>query len=152
MSGAPHVLLVDDSVDDRFLTERAIRRAPMPVTLGIVRDGDEAVAYLAGCGEFVDRARHPLPDLVLLDWKLPKRTGREVLEWLRARPRFATLPVVVLTTSAEEVDVREAYEARANSYLPKRGNSGEFAELIACTLAYWLRFNVAAAPGSVSGR
>ncbi|HZH42951.1 MAG TPA: response regulator [Lysobacter sp.] len=141
-----HVLLVEDSADDRFLLERAIRRAPVQVTLSTARDGDEAVDYLAGAGEFTDRERHPLPALILLDWKLPKRTGREVLEWLRARPRFLTLPVVVLTTSAEVQDVHEAYAARANSYLPKLGNSGELAELMACTLVYWLRFNLQTPP------
>lgn len=150
--GLPTVLLVEDSPDDRFLIERAIRRAPMAVALQHVADGDAALAYLGGHDAYADRLRFPLPGLVLLDWKLARRSGREVLEWVRARPDFANLPVVVLTASSEEEDIRQAFAARATAYLQKPGDSTRFAAVIAHTLEAWLGGDAPAGPhGAASG-
>jgi len=113
------LLVVEDDANDRFLIERAFRSAQIANPLQMVTDGDEAIAYLSGQGKYANRATHPLPILVLLDLKLPRRSGIEVLSWIRAHSKFATLPVVVLTSSPDGSDVRRAYEAGANSYLVK---------------------------------
>src|SRR4051812_39595766 len=100
-SSDPTVLLVEDNIDDVLLTRRAFRKAGVHATLQMAGDGDEAVAYLRGDGAYADRIAHPVPSLVLLDWKLPRRSGREVLQWVRQQPQFVALPVVVLTSPRE---------------------------------------------------
>jgi len=100
-AGLPVLLLVEDNPDDVLLARRAVKKAALPVSMQVVEDGDEAVAYLEGSGRFGDRVRHPLPALVLLDLKLPKRPGLEVLRWVRSRPELDTTPVVVLRFEGE---------------------------------------------------
>ncbi|HEY1227632.1 MAG TPA: response regulator [Ramlibacter sp.] len=136
------VLLVEDNLDDVLLTRRAFRKAGLASALQVAGDGDEAVAYLAGDGAFADRQAHPLPSLVLLDWKLPRRSGREVLQWVRAQERFTGLPVVVLTSSREQEDIDQAYSAGANSYIQKPVLLEKLAELSERLHAYWLETNV----------
>ncbi|HEY1228905.1 MAG TPA: response regulator [Ramlibacter sp.] len=136
------VLLVEDNLDDVLLTRRAFRKAGIASALQVAGDGDEAVAYLAGQGAFADRQVHPLPSLVLLDWKLPRRSGREVLQWVRAQECFTALPVVVLTTSREQEDIDQAYSAGANSYIQKPVLLEKLAELSERLHAYWLETNV----------
>jgi CheY-like chemotaxis protein len=92
----PSILLVEDNMDDVLLTRRAVRKAALQASLMEVYDGDEAVAYLEGAGKFSDRRAFPLPSFVLLDLKLPKRSGLEVLQWARARSEFAGIPVIGL--------------------------------------------------------
>lgn len=145
MTRMPTVLLAEDSPDDRFLIERAIRRSGLELSLQSVPDGEQAIAYLAGEGDYGDRDRHPLPRLVLLDWKLSRRSGLEVLRWIRSRPHLDALPVVVLTASGEDGDLHSAFAARANSFLQKPGGSGDLRELLGCTLTYWLRHNLSPA-------
>jgi CheY-like chemotaxis protein len=141
----PTVLLVEDNIDDVLLTQRAFRKAGVQASLQVAADGDEAVAYLRGDGAYADRAAHPMPALVLLDWKLPKRSGREVLQWVRQQPQFATLPVVVLTSSREQEDIDRAYGAGANSYLQKPVMLDNLTELSSRLEGYWLRTNVVSA-------
>ena len=136
------VLLVEDNLDDVLLTRRAFRKAGLASALQVAGDGDEAVAYLAGDGAFADRQAHPLPSLVLLDWKLPRRSGREVLQWVRAQERFTGLPVVMLTSSREQEDIDQAYSAGANSYIQKPVLLEKLAELSERLHAYWLETNV----------
>lgn len=153
MSGAaPTVLLAEDSADDRFLIARAIGKAAPGVALQLAVDGVEAVDYLAASGRFADRERYPVPRLLLLDWKLSRRSGEEVLRWIRAQPRLDALPVVVLTMSAEDGDIRRAYAARANSYLQKPGASAELVERMQATLGYWLGHNLAPSPAGATPR
>src|SRR5581483_1794343 len=98
---------------------RAFAKANVPNPLIIVGDGDAAIAYLAGVDGYADRTRFPLPALVLLDLKLPRRSGLEVLEWIRKQPGVRRIPVVVLTSSRQRPDVDCAYDLGANSYLVK---------------------------------
>jgi len=142
----PHVLLVDDNADTRFLIARAVRCSGLDVTLSSVADADEALARLAGSAPYGDRERHPPPDLVLLDWKLPGRPSHEVLRWMRRHPVFARLPVVVLTTSHEEEDRRDALAAGADAFVSKPGPSADLTALIQSTLIQWLPTLAAAAP------
>ncbi len=135
------ILLVEDNADDALLIERALRKGKFSAALHRVDDGQEACDYLEGAGAYADRALHPLPTLVLLDIKLPKRSGLEVLKWLRSIPAWRNLIVVMLTSSREARDVAEAYELGANSYLVKPIAPQELQELMNAMGAYWLRFN-----------
>jgi CheY-like chemotaxis protein len=138
--GAP-VLLVEDDPDDVLLTELAFEETRFPSPLRVVRDGEEAVAYLGGTGGFADRARFPLPALVLLDLKLPRRSGFEVLAWIRAHPVLRRLPVVVLTSSRETSDVDRAYGLGASSYIVKPVAHEALLECARTLERYWFGLN-----------
>jgi CheY-like chemotaxis protein len=139
---AIRVLLVEDDPNDIVLTRRAFRKAQLPEPIAVVEDGEQAVAYLGASGDFADRRAHPLPDLVLLDLKLPRRSGLEVLEWLRAQPGLKRLPVVVLTSSRESSDVNKAYELGANSYLLKPVTFDALTRIVSDLDRYWRELNV----------
>jgi CheY-like chemotaxis protein len=143
MPGDPRpVLLVEDDADDQVLIRRAFGRARLANPLRILPDGDAAVAYLGGAGAFADRAANPPPAVVLLDLKLPRRSGLEVLEWLRARPApLGRTPVVVLTSSRESDDVRRAYDLGANSYLVKPIGFDDLFEMLRTAGLYWAVLN-----------
>lgn len=136
------VLLVEDSDDDALITKMACQRTGIPHTLQHVGDGDAAVDYLMGNGKYADRTAYPLPDLVFLDIRLPKRTGHEVLEWIRSQPGFRNLPVVILTTSREPSDISRAYSLGVTSYLRKISEQVEFGQAVRVILKYWLELNV----------
>ena len=125
------VLHVEDDPNDVLLLQRAFRRAGLTHALQVVTDGDQAVAYLTGQGQYTDRSAHPLPSLILLDLKLPRRSGLEVLAWLRSDPEVKKLPVIVLTSSRLSEDVDRAYALGANSYMAKpSGNYDGLAEMV----------------------
>src|SRR5437763_2660939 len=113
------VLCVDDSSADTLLLRRACRRAGVKFVLQSVDDGDKAIAYLSGMENYSDRTAYPIPTMVLLDLKMPTKSGFEVLDWLRSRPEYKTLPVAVLTSSQHDWDVRNAYRKGANCFLIK---------------------------------
>lgn len=135
------ILLVEDDPDDVFFLQEAFKKADMAGALRVVRDGEEAVAYLLGQGAFADRGLHPPPSLVLLDLKLPRKSGLEVLEWRRGQPGMTLVPVVVLTSSVSETDVRRAYELGANAYLVKPIESGAQEEMVETIRRFWLGLN-----------
>jgi CheY-like chemotaxis protein len=141
MNGAYTVLLVEDDPDDVVLTQRAFKKASVANPLQVVTDGEEAVAYLSGQGRFADRGQYPLPMLLLLDLKLLRRSGLEVLEWLRAQPGLRRLPVVVLTSSKESRDVNRAYDLGVNSYLVKPVAFDSLQEMVQSLGFYWLMLN-----------
>lgn len=141
MSAHGVILLVEDDANDVFLMQRACRKAELPNPLQVVGDGDEAVDYLAGQGAYSDRARYPLPVLLLLDLKLPRKGGLEVLGWLRQQPNLKRLPVVVLTSSKEPADVNKAYDLGANSYLVKPLGFDALMEMVRSLNQYWLSLN-----------
>ncbi len=144
MSAEATILLVEDEPDDADLLTRAFRKGGIGNPVRHVEDGDQAVAYLAGHAPYLDRERHPLPTVVLLDLKLPRRSGFEVLEWLRAQPGLRRLPVVVLTSSGQADDVNRAYDLGANSYLVKPAAAAALADMVRTVHAYWIRLNRAA--------
>src|SRR5687768_14338550 len=100
------LLIVEDDPDALFLLKRSLLKAGLRAPVQVATDGEEAVSYLAGTGSFADRERHPLPCLILLDLKLPRKSGFEVLEWMRSQPRLRRIPVIIVTTSGEERDRR----------------------------------------------
>lgn len=136
------ILLVEDNPADILLIQRAFRQADLShISLQIVRDGDAAVLYLSGEREYLDRERYPLPILMLLDLKLPRRSGHEVLEWLRQQPDLKRLPVIMLTSSREVFDVNQAYELGVNSYLVKPIGFTALVEMLKTLNLYWLMLN-----------
>jgi CheY-like chemotaxis protein len=136
-SYASGVLLVEDDSNDVLLIRRAFRRAGLATHIDVVGDGDAAVAYLA-------RAQTGgAPRLVLLDLKLPRRPGLEVLSWLRQQPGLRRLPVIVLTSSRESADVNRAYDLGANSFLVKPVGFAALLEIVRTLELYWLRLNEA---------
>lgn len=135
------VLLVEDNEDDAELIAYAFDKAGIVNPLLTLGDGDAAVAYFEGTGRYADRVRHPLPGLVLLDLKLPRRSGFEVLEAIRSAPGSRHTPVVVLTSSNQDADIRRAYDLRANSYLVKPVNRKSLLEMVQALDAYWIKLN-----------
>ncbi|WP_043341972.1 response regulator [Belnapia moabensis] len=132
------VLLVEDNEDDILFVQRAFRRAKLSNALPVVEDGDAAVAYLSGQGEYADRDRHPMPTLILLDIKLPRRSGLEVLEWLRAQAGLRRIPVVMLTSSRESADVDRAFDLGASGYLVKPVDFNGLLEMVKTIGMYWM--------------
>ncbi|HZZ58993.1 MAG TPA: response regulator [Opitutaceae bacterium] len=128
MSPAP-VLYAEDSEDDAFLLQRAFTQAGVTHPLVVVPNGKAVVHYLSATGQYVDRAQHPFPRLVLLDIKMPHRTGLDVLCWIRQQPELRRLPVIILTSSAQDRDIASAYSLGANGYLVKPSNAAGLAQL-----------------------
>ncbi|MCC5865531.1 MAG: response regulator [Wenzhouxiangella sp.] len=135
------VLLVEDNPQDELLTLRALRKARLANRIDVVRDGQQALDYLFNQAEFADSAPQELPVVVLLDIGLPRLSGLEVLERLRANPRTQLLPVVVLTSSDEASDRLRAYRSGVNSFVRKPVNSADFTETIARLGLYWIATN-----------
>jgi CheY-like chemotaxis protein len=135
------ILLVEDNPDDVELTMRALKKNRISTEVVVVRHGAEALDFLFATGAYTGRNAEIQPDLVLLDLKLPKVDGLEVLRRLRADPRTRLLPVVVLTLSNEEQDIVEAYRLGVNSYVRKPVDFDRFNELLQNLGRYWLEFN-----------
>lgn len=134
------ILLVEDNPADEELTLRGLRRSAIANSIVVARDGAEALDRLLGRGEYADPVP-PLPQVILLDLKLPKVDGLEVLAALRAHPRTRAVPVVVLTSSVEEQDIVRSYGLGANSYVRKPVDFTEFASAIQQLGLYWLVIN-----------
>lgn len=135
------ILLVEDNPDDELLTRRALRRIEtVPHDVVVVRDGVAALEYLHGSDASGD-APAKLPDLVLLDLKMPKLSGLEVLQRLRSHERTRDLPVVVFTSSSEERDLRSSYDMGANAYVRKPVDFAEFCDAVARLGHFWLVTN-----------
>ena len=135
------ILLVEDDENDVFFFERAMKQTQLDHPLCVVRDGREAIAYLSGTGAFKDRAQSPLPCLVMLDLNLPHKHGLEVLQWIRASAPDPIVPVVVLTSSTSDLEMREAYRFGANSCLSKPSRPEELIELVRVLKVYWFDYN-----------
>ena|SRR5258706_15146892 len=135
------VLLAEDDPDDVLLTQLAFEKALLANPLQVVRDGEEAIAYLKGEGQYADRQRFPLPILLLLDLKMPKATGFEVLEWLRTQSGLTALPVAIMTSSDQDPDVARAYDLGADSYLNKPPDAAALLALVQRLHAPWLILN-----------
>jgi CheY-like chemotaxis protein len=135
------VLLVEDSADDVLLMQRAFKSTSISAPLVVLPGGAAAIDYLSGAGPYADRGAHPLPALMLLDLKMPRVSGFDVLEWLRGQPALKRLPVVVLTSSKQEEDVNRAYDLGVNSYIVKPSGLKQIADVAAQIESYWLRLN-----------
>ena len=132
------VLLVEDNPRDVRLTQRAFQQAGLPHDLRVVRDGDEALAYLHREGAYKEIETAPRPDVILLDLNLPRMGGHELLREVKQDSRFKQVPIIVLTTSERPDDVRLAYDAGANAYLLKPVEFSRFTEVIGQLGKFWL--------------
>src|SRR5689334_9365203 len=132
------ILLAEDNEDHVLLTKRAFRMAGLLNPVVTVENGEEAIAYLKGEGKFANRSEFPLPTLLLLDLKMPRKNGFEVLEWLRQQPGLRRLRIVVLTTSDAPQDIDRAYELGANAFMTKPLDQAHFVELTDAIKGYWL--------------
>ena len=140
MTVAP-ILYVEDEPEDAYLLQVAFERAAITNPLKVVTDGQQAVDYLSGAGQFGNRQAYPLPCLVLLDLKLLGMSGLEVLEWIRQQPALKPMVVIVFTSSRQPADIERAYRCGANAYILKPADTQErqqFAELLK---NWWLRTN-----------
>lgn len=135
------VLLVEDNSKDVVLIQRAFRKAQILAPLQAVSDGEQAISYLAGEDPYHDRAQYPLPGLILLDLKLPRRSGTEVLAWLRQQPGLKRIPVVMLTASREDVDVNRSYDLGANAYMVKPVSFDNLVSILETLNVHWLVLN-----------
>jgi len=132
------ILLAEDNKDHVLLIQRAFRQSGLVNPIHCVNDGEQAIAYLKGEGAYANRAEYPLPCLLLLDLKMPNKSGFEVLEWVRSQPALSRLRVVVLTTSGDMRDINRAYQLVANSFLTKPVDFRDFVQLATALKGYWL--------------
>ena len=137
------ILLVEDNPDDELLTLRAFKKNNISNEIVVARDGVEALDYLFATGAYTGRDTADTPQVVLLDLKLPRMSGLEVLRKMRAEPLTKLLPVIILTTSNEESDVLSGYELGANSYIRKPVDFTQFLEAVRQLGLYWLVLNQA---------
>ena len=128
--GSIAVLHVEDEPSDRLIVSLAFQKSAPHISLHAVVNGEEAISYLGGQGIYANRDLHPMPKLVLLDLKLPRKSGLEVLEWIRSQPGLNGLPVIMLTSSQEPADLDRAYALGANSYLVKSVDLKEMREIV----------------------
>jgi len=138
---APAILLVDDDEDDIILTKRAFERLRIGNPLHVANNGEVAIDYMAGKGPYADRVKYPLPTLILLDVKMPRKGGHEVLEWIKAQPQLRRIPVVMLTSSKDPSDVNRAYDHGVNSYLVKPLSFDGLNEIARTLNLYWIVTN-----------
>ncbi|MBD2679351.1 MULTISPECIES: response regulator [Nostoc] len=135
------ILLVEDERADVFRIQRAFQKLNTTSTLEVVSDGEQAIYYLGGQSIYQDRDRYPIPILILLDLKLPRYSGFEVLTWLRNESNIKHLPVIVLTSSEQQVDIDLAYTLGANSYLVKPPDTNTLLEMVRSLGLFWVVFN-----------
>lgn len=142
---APLILQVEDDPNDIFLFSRAFKKAQVNAELRAIEDADDLITYLNEAAQNAE-----LPRLVLLDIKLPRKSGFEVLQWIRAHPGLKGVPVIMLTSSSQPLDVRRAYELGANAYLVKPMDVDEIARLLLTIHDFWLTANISPMTPSVS--
>lgn len=135
------ILVADDSVEDVLLLKIAFEKAGTKVPVMVVRDGEELVEYLSGADGFADRTTHPMPRLLLLDLKMPKMDGFDVLRWLQKHPELRRLVVTILSSSNQRRDVNLAYDLGANSYVVKPNSMSGYSDIVAKLRDYWLELN-----------
>jgi CheY-like chemotaxis protein len=141
MNRLRHVLLAEDDENDVFFMLRAFREVGLPNPIHVARDGQDAIEYLAGDGRYQDRKAFPFPALAILDLKMPRKSGMEVLSWLRRQPLLSALPVMILSSSVNQYDVERAYQLWVNAFLSKPIDTEKRVELTAIIKDFWLNLN-----------
>lgn len=137
MNSTVSVLVAEDEDSDFFLLERALKTADERFTIYRVRDGVEGTDYINGNGQFADRVRFPLPQMLIVDLKMPRMTGLEFLAWLRSQPGRRVIPTLMMSSSEQAADVRQAYELGANTYFLKPSDFRSLVELCRRITSYW---------------
>lgn len=135
------ILLAEDDSNDAMLFKYAVAdsaaKSRINIDVRIVGDGADAIAYLSGKGDFAVRHSHPFPDLIVLDLKMPRLTGLDVLRWLIEHPEYRRVAKILLTGSSEDRDIEAAYQLGVNTYFQKPGSLDEYRELIHHMISYW---------------
>jgi len=132
------ILLAEDDENHALLVQRAFKKANLLNPLHVVRDGEEAIAYLKGEGHYANRAEFPLPAILLLDLKMPRKDGFEVLQWIRQDQHLCGLRIIVLTSSDGIQDIGRAYRLGANSFLQKPADFEKFVTVVHALQGYWI--------------
>ncbi|HLS27146.1 MAG TPA: response regulator [Opitutales bacterium] len=141
MTNLSPILQIEDREEDVFLLQHIFKQVGIENPIYVAEDGQEGIDYLAGEGPYADREKHPFPSLVLLDLKLPRKMGTEVLEWIRADPALRSLIVIVLTSSIYEKDVQTCYDLGANAFLVKPSGMDNLKEMARALKDFWLVHN-----------
>jgi CheY-like chemotaxis protein len=135
------ILVADDDAQDTLLVKMAVERAALSLRLTAVKDGEEAIDYLMGRAPFTDRHIYPFPKLLLLDLKMPRVNGFDVLDFIRQQPGLRQLPIVIFSSSDDPKDIQRAYDSGANSYLCKPHSNDDLSALLKALEDYWCKFN-----------
>jgi CheY-like chemotaxis protein len=131
------ILILEDDPNDVFLLQRALHKNQILNPVRVVGDGVEGVAYLSGTGKYADRETYPFPSFIILDLKMPRMGGLEVLQWLQQHPEYQVIPTLVLTSSKQQIDIVRAYRLGVNSYMVKPGSFDELQAMIRKVYDYW---------------
>ena len=131
------ILLVEDEENDAMLVQMAFKKNNIPNRVQWVKDGLEAVAYLNGSDTYADRKSFPFPEVLILDLKMPRMGGLELLSWIRDHPEFRVIPTIIMSSSRMQSDVEKAYNLGANTYMIKPNSFDELAILVKLTHDYW---------------
>src|SRR5258708_36363778 len=131
------ILLAEDDQNDVFFLKRALKKNNIGNPVQVVKDGEEAIDYLAGNGQFADRTLFPHPAFIILDLKMPRKSGFEVLEWLKSNPEHQVVPTLVLSSSAQPEDVLRAYDLGANSFMVKQSSFENMERMVKTIHEYW---------------
>lgn len=137
----PMFLVVDDRDEDLFMLQRAFQQLGFDTPVQYLRNGEETIAYLKGEGCFANRDKFPLPSVLLLDLKMPRKNGFEVLAWIQQQPGLAELRTIVLTTSEDVYEIKRAYQLGAASFLTKPLDFTEFKDTVQLVYNYWMMLN-----------
>jgi CheY-like chemotaxis protein len=135
------ILYAEDEENDVFFLKRAFRQAQIEHPIFAVSDGQKAMDYCSGVGEFADRTKHPLPRLLLLDLNMPRKSGFEVLKWIRSDSQISNLPVIVLTSSLQEADIDRAYTNGANAYVVKPTSTDDMVAMASGINEFWFKLS-----------
>lgn len=131
------ILLVEDEENDATLVKMAFKRNNIPNPIQWVHDGLEAIDYLNGEGVYADRARYPFPEVLILDLKMPRMNGLELLTWVREHPEYRVIPTIIMTSSRQQPDIQNAYNLGANTYMIKPSSFEELARMVKLAHDYW---------------
>src|SRR5581483_1836116 len=131
------ILIAEDSENDALLLQMALKRAGIKERVYVVADGVEAIAYLRGEGKYKDRSKFPFPNVLFTDLKMPRMSGFEVLQWLRSNPECFIIPIIVLSASQLDDDIRKAYQLSANAYLVRPGKFEDLQKILKLAFEFW---------------
>ena len=131
------ILLVEDEENDATLVKMAFQKNNIPNPVQWARDGVEAIAYLNGDGVYANRERFPFPEVLILDLKMPRMSGLELLSWIREHPEYRVIPTIMMTSSRQDTDIEKAYNLGANTYMIKPSSFEELAKLVKLAHEYW---------------
>jgi CheY-like chemotaxis protein len=141
------ILIIEDQENDVILLKAALSRAGIVNLIRVVRDGQEALDYLRGQGKYADRSNFPFPSIIFTDLKMPRVSGFDLLEWLREHPDCCSIPVVILTASRIDTDIRRAYRLGANAYLVKPSTLEDLQAMVKTACDFWAWCELPLAPG-----